>query len=311
MKKLIIYVCFVTISYLNAEVSLRNLIEYDKTACLERLEKASTEELWDVFLEGQAQLFFEPEFQWIANQVWWQQAKSILEIGSGNGAYLSKLADQFQEKTFYGIDNLSLSVKHANERYARDRILFEEGNAEVFNEQLFHSADIVLFRLTLQHLKQPLLALQNAWHYLSSNGYVLIIDSCDSAKRTSHPITAIDEALESVAKSQSNHGKGNRKITLEILQMIENQQSPLSELYEIVFSNLDAKGNILHENMRLEGYESRKFYFNHNLLFLTLLNRTFQVPIDLSKAYHELKNYLEDENAWTILGMHHLVLKKK
>ena len=248
MQRLIVFFCVLTLSVfsLNAEVSLRNLIKYDKSECLERLETATNEELWDAFLEGQTELFFEPEFQWIANQDWWKNVISVLEIGSGNGAYLSKLADQFQEKTFLGIEKLSLSVKQANERYAREKVVFQEGDAEVFNEQLLNSAEVVLFRLTLQHLKKPLLALQNTWHYFQANGYVLVIDSCDSAKKTSHPITAIDKALELVAESQSNNGIGNRKITLQILQMLENQQSQLSELYEVVSSNVAGK---LHEEI--------------------------------------------------------------
>jgi len=298
-------------SSLNAEVSLRHLLQYDKEICLERLEQATTEELWDAFLQGQAELFFEPEFIWIANQQWWEGVKSVLEIGSGNGAYLSKLADQFQNKTFLGIEKLPLSVKQANERYARDKVEFQEGDAEIFNEQLTNSAEVVIFRLTLQHLKKPLLALQNTWDYLLPNGHVLIIDSCDSAKKTSHPITAIDKALELVAESQRSNGIGNRKISLEILQMLENQQSQLSELYEVISSNLDVTGKVLYENIRLEGEQVRKRYFNHNLLFLTLLHRTYQVQIDINKAYNELIEYLEDENAWTVLGMHYLVLKKK
>lgn len=300
-----------SLSSLNAEVSLRHLIEYDKEMCLEKLEQSTTEELWDIFLEGQAELFFEPEFQWIASQSWWADAKNILEFGSGNGAYLSKLSDQFPEKNFFGIEKLSLSVKQANERYAKDKVKFQEGNAEIFNEQLSNSAEVVLFRLTLQHLKKPLSALQNAWEYLQSNGYVLIIDSCDSAKKTSHPITAIDKALELVAEAQRNNGIGNRKITLEILQMLENQQSPLSELYELISSNIDTTGKIVYKNICLEGERIRERYFNHNLLFLTLLHRTYHVQIDIQKAYNELKQYLNDENAWTVLGMHYLVLKKK
>lgn len=39
--------------------------------------------------------------------------------------------------------------------------------------------------------------------------------------------------------------------------------------------------------------------------------RTYHVQIDIQKAYDELKEYLNDENAWTVLGMHYLVLKKK
>ncbi len=255
--------------------------------------------------------FFEPEFYWIISQGWWEKVKTVLDIGSGNGAYLAKLADQFQEKTFFGIEKLPLLVKQANERYAGDRVEFHQGDAEIFNKKLINSADVVLFRLTLQHLKRPLLALQNAWGYLPSHGYVLIIDSCDSAKKTSHRITAIDKALELVAESQRNNGIGNRRVTLEMLQMLENPQSQLSELYEVVSSNLDVTGKALYENIRLEGEQVRKRYFNHNLLLLTLLHRTYQVQIDISKAYNEFIEYLEDENAWTVLGMHYLVLKKK
>ncbi|MBS0636429.1 MAG: methyltransferase domain-containing protein [Verrucomicrobia bacterium] len=311
MKKLITIAYCLAISYLEADVSLRNLIQYGKATCIERLEKADTAELWDVFLEGQATLFFDAEFQWIANRDWWAPSERILEIGSGNGAYLSRLAGQFHEKTFQGVEILPLSVKQANEHYAGDNLAFREGDVEIFDAQLIDTADIILFRLTLQHLKDSSTALKHAADYLLPNGYVLIIDACDMAKRTSHPISALDEALRLVAQTQNKNGKGNRKVTLELLQTLENGKSPLSELYEVVFSNLDSSGNILFDTIRFEGAEGKRLYFNHSLLFLNLLHRTYQIPIDLNKAYDELKAYFDDENAWSTPGMHYLVLKRK
>lgn len=312
MKKWAAFVCFLAVGHLiGEEVTLSNLIAYDKAVCLERLEKASTEELWDAFLVGQANLNFTTEFHWISNEKWWQKATSVLDIGCGNGTYLSKVAEQFSEKRFLGIEKLPSSVKLANERYAKNGVMFEEGDAEVFHESLTGSTDVILFRLVLQHLQKPLLALQNSWHYLTSNGYVLIIDSYDPAKRTSHPISEIDHLLELVAEKQANSDKGHRKISLTVLQQIENQQSPLNELYRVVFTNLDVNGNVVNENIRLVGEERRKQFFNHNLLFMTLVHRTFQVPVDLSKGYDELIDYLADENAWSVIGMHCLVLQKK
>lgn len=313
MKKCIVSFCLLTLSILSlyADVSLKNLIEYDRSICLERLETATNEELWDVFLEGQAEYLFEPEFQWIGNEAWWRDVRNVLEIGSGNGAYLSKLADRFQEKTFLGIEKLPLSVQQANARYASEKVLFQEGDAEDFNESLSNSAEVILFRLVLQHLKQPLLALQHASHYLKSNGYILIIDSYDPARKTSHPIPTMDEAFERIAAAQRNNEVGNRKITFDILHMLEDPQSTLSGLYEVVFSNLDTTGKCLHENTRLEGEGARRRGFNHCLLLLTLFHRVYQIPIDMSKAYEELQEYLQDEEAWTTVGMHCLVLKKK
>jgi len=183
MKKLFFLIILIC-SYFKVEGSLRNLLEGDKIVCLDQLERASKEDLWDAFLEGQAKLFFESEIKWLTNQTWFQQAKNVLEFGSGNGAYLSQLAERFQDKTFHGIEKLHSSVITSNKYYSNEKVLFEHGDAEVFNDQLISSSDIVLFRLTLQHLGKPLIALNNTWHYLSSQGYVFIIDSCDLAKKT-------------------------------------------------------------------------------------------------------------------------------
>jgi SAM-dependent methyltransferase len=299
------------ISAQGPDMSLNNLIEYNKADCLGLLEKADTAELWDVFLEGQAKLFFDSEVQWFANADWWQSSKRILEIGCGNGAYIAKIADQFQGKKFLGIEKLPLSVAQAQERNSRDNVTFREGDAEVFEPQLIDSADIILFRLVLQHLNDPVIALKEAARYLSTNGHVLIIDAYDKARRTSHPITAIDEALALAAESQLKNRSGNRRITLDLLQTFEDGKSPLSGLYEVVFSNLDAKGNIFCGGIQSKGKRAREIYFNYGLLFLTLVHRTYQVPVNLDKAYEELKSYREDKEAWSSMGMHLLVLKKK
>ena len=292
-------------------MSLNNLVESDRGTCLNQLGKATDAQLWDNFLEGQAKLFFDQEFIWITKEIWWQEAKNVLEIGSGNGAYLYRLSRQSQDKIFKGIEKLSQLVKQANEHYAGAHLVFQERDAEIFDYQLVGSADIVLFRLTLQHLKDPVAALKNAAEYLPSNGYILIIDSCDRAKRTSHPIPAIDEALQLVAEVQKKAGKGNRAVTLELLQTLEAKTSPLSEFFEVISSNLDIHGNIISDSIRFEGKQNRMLYFNHSLLFLNLLHRTYHIPIDLNRAYTELQSYLNDENAWTSPGMHFLVLKKR
>lgn len=311
MKKILTLMYFLALSCVEANVSLSHLIETDKTTCLEELEKAADTQLWDAFLEGQAKLFFDSEFAWIAKGSWWQDANRILEMGSGNGAYLYKLSQQFPNKMFKGIEKLSQPVTQANEQYASAHLIFQQGDAEIFDNQLANSADIVLFRVTLQHLQDPFAALENASHYLSSNGYVVIIDSYDLAKRTSHPIPSLDEALALVAEIQKKAGKGNRKVSLELLQALENKQSPLSERYEVVSSNLDINGNIIGDCARFEGETSRILCFNHGLLFLTLLNRTYHISANLAKGYEELQDYLNDENAWTSPGIHFLVLKKK
>ena len=135
MKKIFTIAYFLALSGVEATVPLSDLIKTDKTTCLEELEKAADAQLWDVFLEGQSNLFFDSEFAWIAKGIWWKEAKNILEIGSGNGAYLYKLSQQFQDRMYKGIEKLSQPVKDANERCAGANLIFHEGDAEVFDEQ--------------------------------------------------------------------------------------------------------------------------------------------------------------------------------
>lgn len=118
MKSLLVLSHFLALSFLKAGMPLYNLVENDKPTCIERLNEANDAELWNVFLGIQADLFFDHEVRWIEQETWWSQAQRVLEIGSGNGAYLSRLAGKFQEKTFQGIEKLPLLAKQSNESYA-------------------------------------------------------------------------------------------------------------------------------------------------------------------------------------------------
>ena len=141
-------------AFLLSLFALSNLAEYDKTTSLQQLTQATNTELWDIFLSIQVDLFFDQEANWIQQQPCWAPAQQVLEIGSGNGAYLSKLAHRFPQKVFHGVQKLPAFVKQSNDTLATPTLTFEEADAEVFHPEWTHSADIVLFRLTLQHLSR-------------------------------------------------------------------------------------------------------------------------------------------------------------
>lgn len=295
---------------LEAIEGLDNLLKYDKNTCLKKLKKASNTQIWDVFLKGQANLFFKSESSWFAKQLWWKHSKNVLEIGSGNGSFLHLLSREFPEKIFYGLEKLSGYVEKAKAQYAADNLTFQEGNAEIKDRNLTESTDIVLFRVTLQYLEDPIKALKNASNYLVSNGHVVIIESFDKAHKDFPPMSAIDEAML-LAYKQKSRVKGNRLVSFELLQAINSGVTDLGNIYEIAFSNIDIQGNVNFETTRFEGAVDRLRYFNHILLLLTIFQRVFHIPVNLDKAYDELQIYLLNENAWTRPGVHFLVLKKK
>jgi len=290
-------------------VSLANLFEGDQQGCLELIAQASTEEMWGVFLIMQTDLFFPNELPLIERGAWWQRSQRILDLGSGNGAYLHKLAERFPEKSFLGIDKLPDPVEKAVQRYAQNNLSFQVGDAEIFQEDLEGLFDLVLFRLTLQHLRDPLAALKNAARYLAPGGHILIIDSCDEARSSNHPIPSVDKALQWVADLQQKAGKGNRKITLELMQALENHTSPLSHLYAIAYSNLDSQGQGGKDKIWFG--KTTPLFCNQGLLFLQLLHRVFGAPVDFQAALEEFHEYFDDKEAKSSPGTHCLVLCKK
>lgn len=307
------FFCFLlqfTLLGLRAEDHLDRLAEYDQRTCTEVLQRADLPELWNYFLKGQANLYIDQEVEWLSQKDGWAKAQNILELGSGNGAYLSQLSATFKEKIFLGIEKQASYVEQSKAQFGRSGLAFVEGDAESDYEQYNNQFDAVLYRLTLQHLKNPKLSLELAHQYLKKDGYVFIIDAYDPAKISSHEIHSFEKACRQHNERNRATLKGNRRITIEILEDLQNKNSILSNLYELAHTSLDVQGNRLEKGIRFESEQDRKRYFNHALLFLSILKKGYEVPVDLSEVYSELQVYLEDEKSWICPGMHLLVLKK-
>jgi SAM-dependent methyltransferase len=294
---------------LKAEIRLDRLVEYDQETCSEILQAAELSDLWNYFLKGQANLYFNQEADWLSQQDGWIEARAVLELGSGNGAYLARLLDMFGEKTYVGVEKQPAFVEQSNVQFGRAGLTFVEGDAEVEREEYKGQFDAVLYRLTLQHLKNPKSSLVLAHEYLKQGGHVIIIDSYDPAKISSHVIRSFDDASRQHNEKNRSTLKGNRHITMEILRELEN--GPLRELYEVANTSLDGMGNRLEKGVRFESEQDRKQYFNHALLFLAILKKGYEVSVDLEEAYSELQVYLSDDQSWICPGLHLLVLKKR
>lgn len=308
--RLFLYFFLTFLIALEAAMSLDHLDEYDKENCLELLETVELGDLWNDFLSIQTDLYFPQEVDWIKNQKSWQNTKDVLELGSGNGAYLNKLSENFKDKNYLGVEKQFRFVSESSHRFSKSVLRFREGDAEIRNNDLENQFDIVLFRLTLQHLKNPRLALEHAYHYLRKGGHIFIIESFDSAKQFSHKISSLEDASTQHNENNKKENKGNRRITIEILEELTKCSDLLGHFYKIEFTSLSNQGQILENVVKFEKEHERKLYFTQALMFLAILKKGYGVTVDFSKAYEELKVILKDEKAWVCPGMHYLILKK-
>lgn len=310
MKKFLGLIMMSLIACTNGHAALTDLDLNDKDSCLQQLEEATDTELWDVFLQSQATLFFDSEVAWVGEQEWWHNAQNVLELGSGNGAYLAQLANRYPEKNYQGVDIIPELSQKANAQYGQSNLHFHSGDAQVYQADLEGSADVVLFRYTLQHLADPTAALNEAAKYLSKNGHIVILDAYDSAHQTNHPNPLIDDVMARVMEQQQQGGYGNRQITSQLLQSFQLDTGLLSDIYKVIFSSIDAKGNFVIPVWFVDKLKAIP-YVKHTLMMLALVKRVYHVAVEMGAIFDELKRYLEDPNAWSAPGVHCLVLEKK
>jgi len=322
-RPLLITLAFASITFAHENVPL---IQRDLAPCngvemnlkpkeqlLNRLESTDLDNLWIQFLKIQSDLFFDKEFAPIFDQTWWNEARDVLEIGSGNGDLLVKMSAAFPDKKYVGIDQQSTSVARAQEHFQSDRLTFVEWNAECFQEAFSDRFDVVIFRLTLQHLKQPRIALEHAYRYLKKGGHVYIVDSHDSSRQSSYPIPLLDKAVKDLNEQNRNRGKGNRLISLEIQKELNNQSSSLSPYFSVQMSNLDDDGHDTRDcpQVMISSRDVGASYRDYYLLFLEILNKGWNIPIDFEQAYEEASYFVENKDAWLRSGKHILLLERK
>ena len=133
---------------------------------------ASATTCWDDLLTLQVSLFFPHEMQFLNEWEPWRQAQSVLDVGCGNGAYLSKLHSFFAEKSYSGIDVSSELIDVAKERYKEMNFIAED----FFSYKQEELSDLIIMRFIIQHLNDFPAILTKAATLMNPDGGLLVIE---------------------------------------------------------------------------------------------------------------------------------------
>lgn len=274
------------------------------------IHNLSTQKVWDYLLDFQIDLNFEEEKNFIIFHLHQLQDLSVLEIGSGNGRYLYEVSQALPGSKCTGMDFDPHFVNLSEERYPS--LFFTQGNAEERNEQLIGKFDVVIFRLVLQHLEHPYEALKHAYHYLKPQGRIFIIDASDTHRLCYPPLETMKKGVKELNLFKAKKGQGDRKITLRILQDLTADQGPLKNLYKVVASSVDENDQWTYASRAIyRSDKDKEIYFHQILLFLVLLKKVWQLPVNIKEAYQELILFLKREDSYFSPGFHWLCLAKK
>ncbi len=129
---------------------------------------------WDDLLTLQTDLFFQHELDGFLQNEDWLRAATVLDVGCGNGYYVSRLASSFPEKTYVGLDTSLALIASARARPKTGTITFIAGN--YFTCEPAARCDAILMRFVVQHLTDMHAILGKANTLLSKGGSLFIVE---------------------------------------------------------------------------------------------------------------------------------------
>jgi ubiquinone/menaquinone biosynthesis C-methylase UbiE len=134
--------------------------------------------IWDQMQRLQTDFAIAQELSFYYTSREWHEARTVLDIGTGNGYYLNRIAAQFPNKRYTGIDISAELIGIANREACNNDVSFNESH--LFDHT--GTYDFVLMRLLLQHLEDISTALDHISQLTRPGGTALIIDANDPVR---------------------------------------------------------------------------------------------------------------------------------
>jgi ubiquinone/menaquinone biosynthesis C-methylase UbiE len=180
-----------------------------------KTQKRTILEIWDQMQRLQTDFAFSQELTAYFTSPQWCFAKTVLDLGTGNGYYLSKIAARFPDKIYHGVDTSSELIAIAKREVCSKNVTFSSHN--LFD--VIGRYDFVLVRLLLQHLDDIQAVLNHMSTLTNPRGAVLIIDSHDPLRFFYPDFPEFREFFSTYAEHELRAGR-DRRVANRIEQAI-------------------------------------------------------------------------------------------
>ncbi len=145
-------------------------------------QKRAVLDIWNQMQRLQTDFAIAQELSFYYTSPQWHAATTVLDLGTGNGYYLRKIADRFPNKLYHGIDVSAELIAIAETEAGGENVFFSHRSIIDVEE----TYDFVLIRLLLQHLDDIQASLDHIASLTHPGGSAFIIDAHDPV-RFFHP----------------------------------------------------------------------------------------------------------------------------
>ena len=166
------------------------------------------EEIWDLLQRYQSDFCIAQELPHYYTFEQWIEARTVIDVGTGNGYYLNRIADLFPGKTYVGIDHSAELLAIASQHIQREQISFLKQDLW----ELTGIYDFAILRLVLQHVPDVAGVLECLARVVRPGGAMLVIDAHDPLRFFSPPVPKFMEFF-STFRSQEQQSGPDKTVT--------------------------------------------------------------------------------------------------
>ena len=228
----------------------------------------------------------------------WHTAERVLDLGSGDGYYLQRLASYFPDKSYAGIDVDARAIQAAHTQPdARDdesakgnacSIVFETADALCYTG----SFSAAVARLLVQHLNAAEDLFVAAPNFLQRNGTLIVIDSNDRARLfwPTDTYDRIDAFFRAFAEFQP--GRSHSATMMRIAPDYGFEVHAHHML--IVPSSVPTYKDLFYRSYRL---------------FFEIVEKHYQMPFDYESLASELDDWARNTGSYSQIGVNACVYR--
>ena len=129
--------------------------------------------LWDRLLTLQAEVALGSELPALFTDPAWHRARTVIDLGTGNGVFLRGVADRFPDKSYLGIDASGYLIEAARNSTRVGRVEFRRGDILETRGRY----DYALLRLVVRHVTNHAGLVGLLERILPEGGVALVFDS--------------------------------------------------------------------------------------------------------------------------------------
>lgn len=244
--------------------------------------------IWDEIQCVQTDFCFPQELSaYYMSDHWVRRALTVLDVGTGNGCFLSKLLRNFPNKRCAGIDISTELLELATPRLEGLKVKLT--TQDYFDHEGVY--DFVIMRLFWQHLgKDRIAEAQEKLEELTRPGAsVLISDAYDEVRLFVPDMPAFREVIRAYTDQQADIGR-NRNIINMLLEWAESRDSwRVGEDIRLILPS------------SIHGY--RSLFGRIYELWIELFECLGELKTDFEAAKEELRQWFRNETNYTQAGL--------